>query len=137
MKTGIKKIIIIVLMVWITLFLTHESVQSIELTLLAGLISFISGLILTPLIKINSLYYSLIIENPRWSDKMDQRKPLIFMQFLAYLLLTAGISELIYVFAKRQIFSFLGMVILLAGLGVLAGMYITLLTNKSKNNKPV
>jgi hypothetical protein len=29
------------------------------------------------------------------------------------------------------------MVILLAGLGVLAGMYITLLTNKSKNNKPV
>jgi hypothetical protein len=134
MGIGPKKTFSMLVIIVLAEMLTLGGVQPLSFSITGCVLAFIFGLILTPLLQFNTLYYRLIIEKPRWSDKFDQRKPLIFIQYLAYMIVAAGFGEIIGGFFDKQFFNFIGLILFISGNGVLAGMHLTLALKKSKIN---
>jgi hypothetical protein len=108
-------------------------VQSLQSTLISIVIAIILGLILPLFPQYDTFYKRIIYEKPRWSSRMDVEKPLTYIQFIAAILLAAGIGGLTGGLFKGQVFNFIGIVLAIFSIGIYTGIYMTLnALNKKK-----
>jgi hypothetical protein len=134
MGIGPKKTFSLLVAIVLGEVLTIGGTQLLSFTLLGCALAFIFGFILTPLLQFNSLYYKLILDKPGWSDKFDQRKPFIFVQFVGYMILAIGVGEIIGGIFDKQFFNFFGIILFFVGIGIITGMYLTIGLKKKKIN---
>jgi len=126
------KLLIIILILGISALFPIGGVQSIKLTLLSIFISLVLGVIFIELQKLNSLFNQLIIEKPRWKDKLNLKKPLTYLHFTAYIFIAAGLGGLVGGFFIGQIINYIGIILLTFGIGQLIGIYLFMLSNQKK-----
>ena len=67
-----------------------------------------------------------IFEKPKWSDKFSINKPLVFTQFLAFLIFSIGFGGLIGNFINTRTINFIGFIILIFGIGIYSGIFLLL-----------
>ena len=126
MKTGAIKTLLTLIVLTMTIIFPIGGEKSVESTLLTSLIVFILGLFLPHLLRNSSLYSGLTVKRPRWSEKIDLRNPLTYIQLIGIILLAAGFGGLIGGFLIGQKFNFLSCVFLFASFGVFLGIFTDL-----------
>ena len=108
--------------------------RAIRIGVIEMLSLFVFGTIAVPLIiKGNNLFFSQVIEKPNWNENpFSFKRPLVMFQFGAYFSISIGISLLIGSILRFQSLQLLGINMLLFGLGVLAGIFLSLKLNENK-----
>lgn len=93
----------------------------------------IFGIIAIPLIaKFNSVFLYGRITKPSWNDNpFTLKHPLSFFHFSAFFFVTVGLSVLFGAGIKFQTVNFIGCTSVSLGLGMLAGIWLTLRWAKS------
>ena len=128
---------------WIVIFIgavltfigaSTESVDHADILTLRWLIpvAFILPCLIIPLgSKFNGIFYSFQISKPFWSENpYNIKNPLVFFDFWSVFFLLAGISRLLSVWVYRHSFDFGGPLLLAAGLGLRAGIILSLKWSK-------
>jgi len=124
MKTSILKTILLVIFFIAAIILPINGTQTIKATIIICALTFLFGVILTPLFLYNSLHNKLTITKPKWTDKIETQKPLTYIQFIAILFICFGTGGLIGGLIAGQMINFIGSLITVLGLGMLTGIYM-------------
>ncbi|MES2379456.1 MAG: hypothetical protein V4538_00340 [Bacteroidota bacterium] len=131
-KTGKVKAIILAVLALPNLVLPI-AVQG-EKGFLSILLPFVFGSIAILFIaKFNEVFLKREIIKPTWNDNpLTLKRPLSFFHFGSFFFITVGLSILLGSGIKFQMLSFVGLSAISFGLGMLAGIWLTLKWTNSK-----
>ena len=124
MTTSTIKTILVIIIFIISIIFPISGTQPIKTTILTCVFSFIFGLLFAPLSLFNSLHKQLTIIRPKWSNKINTKQPLTYIQFIAIFILLYGAGGLIGGLFHGQLLNFIGTVLFISGLGMLIGVYL-------------
>lgn len=99
---------------------------SFLLAAIISALSFSGGIILSLVVPYGSLHNNLEISAPKWPDKLNTKRPLIFYQLLAFLTISYGVGSLTGELIQTHTMNFTGLFSLTMGLGILTGIYLAL-----------
>ena len=130
MKT-IKTLLILSAMTLATIFPFGDTV-ALKIAILSSVALFLFGLILPHLFQYNSLHNKLTIEKPKWSDSIQDKKPMTYVQLIGVLLIAIGIGGLAGGLIKGQTMNFIGLMCFALGMGTFIGIYFALKKKETK-----
>lgn len=128
----IKALIIVVMSIYSLLFPTIYTGFKGPVMFI---IPFLFGIIITPVVaRLNMMVAVKEIVKPSWNDNPIRiSKPLTFFQFVAFYFLVTGLGTLIGSAIRYGILNYLALTTMSFGLGIIVGIWVTLLIEKRKN----
>ena len=130
MKTKyIKNIILIFVLILGIIFPVGGSVSFFS-TIVVFIGSLIIGMCYPYIAQLDFGLYQYIIEDPKWEQPIDYRRPLTFAQFLGFLLIFSGGGILIGELVQTFSINIVGISLISIGLGVIINIPIAVKNKK-------
>lgn len=123
---GKVKVVILIILFLLNILIPMKPQPNFGLAII--LIPLIFGVFAIPLvIKVHSVIFGQVIERPLWNDfSFNLKRPFRFFHFLAFALLTIGLSICIGTTIKYQALNQYGFTTFSSGIGILLGIEILL-----------
>lgn len=103
------------------------SSQPVLESLIGVAISFVAGFAYPYIAQTDFLFGHYKIAQPKWSDKLKIKNPLIFAHMLEFMLFFGGMGLVIGELIQSQSTSFVGLCFIAAGFGIERRIYYTFL----------
>lgn len=118
------KLFLIISILTITIIFPIGDANSIKSTLFVSIILIIFGAVYVEIHRTFSLLNKLTYEKPKWTDRLNLRKPLTYLHLIAYLLVASGLGSIIGGLYIGQIVNYIGIILLSFGIGQVIGIYL-------------
>ncbi len=121
----VKNLILLIVFILLTFFPIGGDVNgNFKILFLTGLITLFFGLIFPHLAKYFSLRNQFRLEKPNWAEEINDKNPLTYIQYFGILAIVAGLGSLIGGILNGQLINFLGLMVLIFGIGIILGLYL-------------